>query len=298
MTDPCVRRAWLVLGGLSVDLENSAAGYFCSSLDLGYPEVREVTANRPDQDGIDDRTRYVGGRVVTAAITAIAGAGASIDGAASSFAPFMDPSTRPELHYVLDRPGSPERVLSGLRAAAFAWPIVGPYERDIQLQWLASDPFAHDPSQQTATAWSGSATAPGRVYNLTFNRTYPPGGTSPNTAIVTNGGDVGLSPLLRFYGPISGGYVLFAWPGGSGRVGFVSSFVINAGSYVDVDTRRHTARLNGIADPAYSVLVSLDWSTLSWPVVPPGVAATMNLYGTNTSGVTQCQAIWQNGYLS
>jgi hypothetical protein len=45
----CVRSAWLVLGAKTVLLEDEAAGYFCESLDLGYPAPREVTENRPDQ---------------------------------------------------------------------------------------------------------------------------------------------------------------------------------------------------------------------------------------------------------
>ena len=48
----------------------------------------------------------MGTRVVSADITALAGAGARIDDVADNFAPFMVPSARPVLHYVLDRPGA------------------------------------------------------------------------------------------------------------------------------------------------------------------------------------------------
>ena len=295
MTDTCVRRAWLTLGGLSVDLEDVSAGYFCSSLDLGYPDVRDVTSNRPDADGIDDRTALMGGRVVSADITALRGAGARIDAVASSFAPFMVPAARPTLHYILDRPGAAERTLR-LRASGYAWPIAGPDQRDINLQWLAADPVAKDPNTQTVTAWAGTGASGGRTYPLTFNRIYPVGGSGPVTGIISTPGDVAAQPRLRFYGPISGGYATIVFASTTVRVGFVTAFIINAGTFVDVDTRAHTAYLMG--DPAQSVITSLDWARLTWPVIPPNTPATLNLIGTNTSGVTQVQAIWNDGYLT
>ena len=137
----CVRTAWLTLDGMSMPLENEAAGYFCGSLDLGWPVVREVVNDRPNADGTDDLTTLMGARAVTADITAIAGVGAVIDAVASGFGPFMVPSVRPVLHYVLDVPGAAERTLT-LRASGYAWPIVGPFTRDVQLQWVAADPIA------------------------------------------------------------------------------------------------------------------------------------------------------------
>lgn len=59
---PCVRKAWLTLGSTLINLEDPTQGYFCTQLDLGFPSVREVTNNKPDQDGTDDRTRFMGSR--------------------------------------------------------------------------------------------------------------------------------------------------------------------------------------------------------------------------------------------
>ena len=71
-------------------------GYFCKELDLGYPGVREVSNNRPDQDGVDDRTSLFGPRSRSPAnITAVPAGRHSIDQAASLFAPFMNPAARP-----------------------------------------------------------------------------------------------------------------------------------------------------------------------------------------------------------
>jgi hypothetical protein len=298
----CTRTAWLELGTLTLALEDDDAGYFCQSLDLGYPDVREVVNNRPDQNGIDDRTRLMGGRTVTANITALAGAGARIDAVAASFAPFMVPSARPVLHYVLDRPGAAERTLT-LRAAGYSWPIVGADERDIQLQWVAADPVARDPTLRTATAWAGASNSPGRLYNLTFNRIYPVGGGGPVPGTISSPGDLPVTPALRIYGPITGPVVNFAMtnPTGAIAVYFLADYRIDAGHFVDVDTAARTAYIDG--DTTQSALSAIDWSQMGngWPVLPvlPGsTQMTLTALGGNTTGVTQVVATWQDGYLS
>ena len=142
MPAECIRRAWLTLGALTMPLEDKDAGYYCTELNLGYPEVRDVVNNRPDQHGVDDRTAYFGSRIVSANITAQQ---APVDAVAASFAPFMVPGVRPVLHYVLDRPGTPERAFT-VRASGYSWPVTGSRRRDIQLQWVAADPVAVDPT--------------------------------------------------------------------------------------------------------------------------------------------------------
>jgi hypothetical protein len=301
----CSRTAWLTLGALSVPLEDDAAGYFCNSLDLGYPEVRATVNYRPDQDGTDDRTHLMGARTVTASIVALAGAGARIDEVAASFAPFMVPSARPVLHYVLDRPGAAERVLT-LRAAGYSWPVVGAFERDIMLQWVAPDPVVRDATAQTATAWSGANPGnPGRLYNLVFPRVYPVGGGGPISATISSPGDIVVQPLLRIYGPITGPVVNFSstdtvsgltttW-----AVQFLAAYRIDAGHYVEVDTAARTVHLDGQT----SALSAIDWDAMShgWPqlpVLPDTTTMSLTSLGGNTTGVTQVVAIWSDGYLS
>jgi hypothetical protein len=293
----CVRQAWLVLGAQTVQLENVAAGWACDSLDLGYPTVRAVTNNRPDTDGIDDRTTLMGERAVSASIHAFASGGASIDAIAASFAPFMVPSVRPVLHYVLDRPGTPERIMT-LRAANYTWAVVGPADRAIHLQWVAADPAARDPTQQTATSFSGSSTGAGRGYNLTFNRTYPSGGGSASSATITSPGDVAVRPLLRIYGPITAPAVAFT--PNAGLVAFQPTMVVSGGHYIEVDCAARTAYLDG--DRTQNVLTQMDWPTMNaqggWPLIPPHTTVTMSLTGQSTGGSTQVQAFWNDGYLT
>ena len=249
----CVRRAWLTLGATTIPLEDDVAGYACTELDLGYPEVREVMDNRPDQDGVDDRTRLMGSRAVSADIQTY---GPTPDEVATLFAPFMLPSLRPELHYVLDRPGAGERVLT-VRAAAYSWPVSGSGSRKVQLAWVASDPIMRDPTVRSATAYAGSGTASGRRYPLVFPRVYPAGGMLPTTGVISSAGEVPIRPLLRIYGPITTPVVTMDPDDTTAtyRVVFVDGFRIDGDRWVDVDTATKTAT----DDTGASVMSSIDW---------------------------------------
>jgi hypothetical protein len=293
----CVRAAWLVLGSLTVQLENAAGGWFCESLDLGYPTVRAVVNNRPDRDGIADRTTLMGERAVSASIKVEQGAGARIDQVASSFGPFMVPSARPVLHYVLDRPGTPERTIT-VRAAGYAWPVAGPIERAVHLQWVAYDPACYDVATQYAVAFSGAPGGAGRGYNRTFNQTYPQAGGTQQNATLQTPGDFTAHPLLRIYGPVTAPVVSFS--GGNGAAPFLAGYVVSGGHYIEVNTQRRTAYLDG--NSANNLLPQMDWVALAnaggWPRIPPGGPITMSLSGQSTSYLTQCQATWQDGWLT
>jgi hypothetical protein len=296
-----IRRAWLVLNGNALDLDNPGAGWACDSLDFGSPAIRTVTTPQPDRDGVYDRTKFYGSRVVSASIKTVRSMGAaSIDEVAASFAPFMVPSARPELHYTLDRPdlGSPERYLT-LRGAAYAFPIVGTVERDIQLQWEAADPIAYDPASYAISAHSGSPGSTGRTYALTFPRHYPAGTASPTNGTLASPGDVAARPVIQVWGPIEGADVALAWQvaGITRHVAFVSNYIIDAGHYVAVDGQHKTAYLDG--DPTQNVIGQLDWSVTTWPYLPPLPEwLVMSLSGASTSVLTQAIAIWADGYLT
>ena len=294
----CVRSAWLELGTATLKLEDPSKGYFCTELDLGYPAVRDVVSNRPDQNGVDDRTTLFGSRVISANVLAVAGAGAQIDAVAASFGPYMNPAVRPILHYVLDRPGNPERTVT-VRAAGYTWPISGPDTREIHLSWVAADPIIRDATTKTATAWAGSGSVGGRLYNLTFNRSYAAGGSSPTQANIAPAGDVGVRPLFRIYGPATTPQInWYLIPSGqNGWIRMVAGYQIFANHYLDIDSATKTAYVDG--DRAQPAMSSLDWQNSAWPLIGPAPAyAVMQLSATSTSAITQVQAIWRDGYLA
>jgi len=297
----CIRRAWLTLGDRTLPLEDDTAGYVCTELDLGYPEVREVVNNRPDQDGVDDRTRLAGSRAITADIRASGGT-MTVDEIGAAFGPYMIPNARPQLHYVLERPGAPERFAT-VRAVDYSWAISGKRLREIHLAWVAAYPYVSGAKLNTVVAMAGASVTPGRVYPLTFNRIYPPGGGAPSTGEIRSDGDVVVRPLLRIYGPATNPVVTLqpttgADPSGPpARIVFVAGFIIGSGEWIDVDTNAKTAFLNG--DPTQSVMAQVDWGGSVWPVLPTLPYYTwLSMTGDSTSATTQVQAIWYDGYLS
>ena len=294
----CVRAAWLELGGSTLQLEDPSKGYFCELLDLGYPAVRDVTSNRPDQHGIDDRTTLFGARVITADITAVAGAGAQIDAVAASFGPFMNPGVRPVLHYILDRPGNPERTVV-VRASDYAWQVAGADVREIHLVWVAADPVMRDPTLKTATAWAGSGSGGLRTYNLTFAGTYPGSSTPATQATVNPAGDVGVRPLFRIYGPATKPQI--NWynipSGANGWIRTVDGYQVFANHYLDIDSATKTAYVDG--DPTQPAMTAIDWQATSWPLIGPAPAySIVQLYAGSPSAITQVQVMWRDGYLT
>lgn len=298
----CMRRAWLTLpDGRTMPLEDEAKGYFCSSLDLGYPEVREVTNPRPDASGTDDRTEFYSSRVVTAAVSAHRGAGAVIDEVYASFAPFLALGAGAELHYVLERAGAPERVVTAMRPASFAGPIAGPFQRDMQLQWVASDPVIYDVTEQRAESAAGSG-AGGRKYDLIFPRDYTLEGVGPTVGMIRSNGDVGVFPIIRIYGPITAPVVTFTTYHENGTADdlftlpFLASFTIDAAQYLEIDTANKRATYSG--DPDAAMARFIDWFALEWPYLPPMPQwSVMALTGQRTGDVTQAVATWRDGFL-
>jgi hypothetical protein len=79
------------------------------------------------------------------------------------------------------------------------------------------------------------------------------------------------------------------------RIAFEPGFRIDRARWVSVDTGARTAR----DDQGASIMGRLDWASSTWPILPVSPAVTyLHLDGTTTTGVTQVQAIWTDGYLT
>jgi hypothetical protein len=298
----CRRAAWLTLeDGRVVELEDDTAGYVCAALDIGAAEIREVVDNRPDAHGIDDRTRLMGARVVTAHIVAGGWGTRTMDDIARSFGPFVVPSVRPVLHWITDSPETDyaERTLV-LRAAGYTSPIEGASKRDMHLAWTAPDPVVRAAITRSALARPASTAMLGRRYPLTFNRVYPLEGAGAVIGQIVSNGDVDVLPLVRIYGPITApSFTVTTYPPGAATItqtfSFKPAFRLDAFHYVDVDCEQHTATL----DDARRVEASIDWARSTWPVARAGgVLNTFVLNGASTDHTTQAGALWRDGFLA
>lgn len=297
---PYARQAWLILDGKRLDLDDHQAGYTMTELDIGYPEVREVVDNNPDRDGVNDRTRLMGSRVVTAVIRAWPGGAVKMDDIARLFGPFTWPGGRPELHWILDTADRAERMLT-LRASDSSAPMSPPVEREIHLGWVAPDPVAYDPVARTAIGRPDSEIVLGRTYSLTFNREYPPGAVSGESATLTVGGDVPARPRIRIYGPVTAPAIALAkWLTIDDpvevriRFGFDEAFRVDAGRWVEVNCQARQV----VDDTGARLEGRVDWSESSWPVLSNGHTWTVSLEGSSTSPITQAVLTWREGFLT
>lgn len=300
MSGECGRRAWLVLAGYpNMALEDDAGAWFCSELDIAWPEIRSVTSNRPDRDGVDDRTALFGARAVTAKITAMAGAD-TVDDIARRFAPFMIPAARPELHWTLDTPADDhrERMLV-VRATDFSAPITGSTRWAIQLAWTAPDPIVRD------AEWRQVDTRPGVIaggfgFPITFDLTF--GGATPAVpAQMVSAGDVPVTPVITIWGPITGpALTLQSFPPGAPAttrtLTFLAGYRIDPGHWLSVDVAARTC----VDDTGRHQEAQIDYAaTTGWPVgLPNGVQNVLQLTGTSYSPVTVARATWRDGWVT
>jgi hypothetical protein len=308
VTDPYLQRvAWLTLGDGTAPLylDDWVAGYVCTELDLGWPEVRTVVNNRPDQHGTDDRTKLWGARVITAKLEAWPGGTLTVDQVAELFGPYLDPGSRPQLHYLTS--ANDERILT-LRPNAFSAPMGTSVVRKFQLSWVAPDPLVYAGALRSGTTIPTIPGLAGRTYDLTFNRTYPAGGQSSQPVTVTNNGDQAAWPTITIWGPVTTPSVTIDYwgdPGGTTNLGkllvpFVTGYRIDLPHYVVIDTRARAAWLDG--DPLQSVVSSIDQTNALWLPIPPVGAnhafGSFSMTGTSMQASrTHADVAWREAFL-
>jgi hypothetical protein len=281
----------------TLDLMDQNNGIRVDSLDVAFPEVRDVVAALPTRDGDYDTTWLFGPRTVTVTGSVLRSTNQGSRAAAlAALAGWARPRIRPRLVYSLD--GDPPTWLS-LRGSKLSGPHSNPTATAFQVSWVAPDPIARGLTQNTVTL-SPAVTIGGRAYNLTFPRTYPAGGaTGGGTA--HNAGTYGAWPLVRFYGPCTAPVLRWISPPpaaetsfGQGNITFTSACVVNAGDYLEVDTLAQTALTNGAGGA--SRFNQLDFSQTVWAPLYPG--DTQLQFAPATFSVPcQCVVLWYDAYI-
>jgi hypothetical protein len=282
----------LAVGSTTLDLMSDQQGFRVSALDLGYPAVREVVIDNPDRNGATDLTKLLGPRPVVITGALVPSPAGSRQMAWHALAPFLDPSARVTMTYRVDADAVIKTMT--LRAAQATATFDNPSTSPAQLGFKAADPLAYG-ATQIATVLP-YATSAGRAYNLTFNRVYP--STGITTVTTWNRGDLTAFPLLRLYGPASGGIsIQFTTQGTAWMLYFLAGFSINAGDRLDIDSRNRTMYLNGDATQNRYSQVDFGRSTGGWPYIPAGGSTVWYLNAGTYSTTTQLQVNWADAYL-
>jgi hypothetical protein len=277
MSVPIIVSARLVDGTDELPLTRTD-GIYLQSLDLGFPAVREVSEDRTQQDGADDRTEHFGARAVTVTVRVMDAGAVTSGGVLDRLAAFLRPSRRPWLVYTLA--GQDERRIR-LRADQRSAPLGLPLRvlADVQVGWKAPDGVSFSTDTRDASVSPGGGEI-GRTYPLVYNRTrvYPAGG-GLGTVRMEVGGTAPAQPISRLYGPFGGAGKRTGWANESTgeRLEF-DGLQVAAGDYVELDHRERTVRLNGNTDAASNRYRFLDFAVSTWWALEPGQDNTLRFY--------------------
>lgn len=238
------------------------SGYRLRRFDLGAPEVRASVEDLPDADGTLDTTAHIGARSVAIQCRLIAD-GTSMQARRDALLRYGHPRVRSTLYYSTDD-GVERRI--GLRASSFSAPWESATSADMTMQWVAPLGISESSVLKSAQANASGVTLAGRTYPLTFPRVYPasaPGGQT----IATNAGTIDAYPVIRLYGPAGSGagtddIVIENRTQGKSIV--LTGLTVNAGEFVELDTRNRTVFYLGLASdsryPTWNLSRSEWWS--------------------------------------
>ena len=277
----------------SLLLTPSFGAIWYTSVDFGFPSVREAATDLSDNSGTYDETAYHSARAVSLSLLVLQDAYADVYGAdewddsidwnsdsywISRLAGWMSPEARPRLYFRMKGQTGNARFID-LRAAGFSAPTDGSTEREVQMQWINPSGKVYDFDETTLATRDGrtrneirqtGVNNPGRTYPEVYPKTYPAiargstavqyDGTVPNGFIARIWSDPGVAT-------VNPRITVVTSDGASRSIGF-AGLTIPAGQFLEIDSGERTVTLN--ADPTLRQNQYLR-APLSWPVFKPGL---------------------------
>lgn len=239
--------------------------YVVVSIQVGSPEIREVTRNRALGDGTLDDTRFLGARAITLAIrlndvaACKSDAGDSMQALIDRLTPYMSPRRRPTLTWQLPR--SSELRAAVVRGTNWPYTIAGPKANGIVPQWVvpSGEILAGGADARRCTVIRPSTDIEaGRTYNWTPPRVYPASGPIGGRTII-NPGSTAAHWTLTIFGPATN--PTFTINGIEFALDRRGGVALAAGQTIVVDTRARTVLLNEVpAASRYQFANYEDWS--------------------------------------
>jgi hypothetical protein len=235
-------------------------------------------------DGEDDVTTYTGSRAVVAEVTLPAtGVGAVMD----TIRGLMHPGRRYWLY--VGRDDWPAERMVRVRAATLSMksdrqPLTA------QLGWKAPKPNLMDTTVSSVTL-SPLASSSGGFMGPFTGPFSGAAGLVPGASLVTVKGTAPAYPTVDIYGPCDAPVFRVV---DTGQQMSFPGLSIAQGDYLHIDVAARSILLNN--DPASPRYDRLDFTTASWPTLPPGtvqVAFSVN----SSSSTTQAVVSWFNQYL-
>lgn len=277
----------LVNGSSSMDLLPND-NITITNLDKGYPEIREVVSPNPDYPGTHDLTRLYGSAAVTLDLEVYNTPSELI----RQLSQYLLPRSRPYL-VVTDTEWSSTRRIS-LRPSQFGGPVTGGVDhiyRQAQVSWIAPKGVWESDTLTTVSISADTGTSAGLTFSVIFPVTWP-AGTQAGLAELASDSTLDVFPVLRMYGPCTGPQVTLE--NTSETLKFLSSLVLSAGEYVEVDTEARTALLNGTV----SRLSDLDYSVSEWITLRAGETNRVRYHPASGVGTgSHLEILYRNAWL-
>jgi hypothetical protein len=243
-------------------LPNQDDGIFLQGLDAPMPEVREAVEVRTDDDGTRDTTGFFGARAATLDILVTQGARAVED----ELTRYLHPRSRPYL--VVEDDGWSQARRLGLRVESYDAPLTVDLPRDarrISVGWKVPTGIWEADEATETTVNADLASTTGRTYPKAYPWAYA-ATMAAGASLLTNTGSAPSHFTARLYGPCTGPSLVNETT--DEELTFLSSLVLGAGEYVEIDTRERTAY--ALSSTSASRLTYIDFEATSWWRIEPG----------------------------
>lgn len=251
--------------GQSVFALNKENGIVPQRVNLGSPVVRKVSQSRAGTNGEINRTKFFGGRVITAHFGIAHEMTGSIDHdlyVIDQLREWGDPELRYWFEYGPDA--------TSLRRFA-----VSPYKFADQfdeaqpsrfimetLQWQAFNGVSESTDLSVTEIAVGISAELGRSYDRQGDRVYPESGLIGAKDVI-NAGTTKANPVVTIYGPCVGPKVTNETTGQ--QLKFEDDFALTAGQFLVIDFLNGTVLLNG--DPTNPRYNNIDFPNSEWWVL-------------------------------
>lgn len=265
--DPTLDVVALELGDDRVELVEGE-GFVNTSLDLGWPDIREISSTLPQVDGTVDHTSRFGARAITVGVGVVDALDANgvrtatWKQALSGLARFLHPESRPTLHVRLDGVDYWITVVPATAAAPFEFP----HHARAQIALRAPDPYLRTTTKSVAAAGYQAGTA-GRTYPWTTPRTYPVSNGVSGSFVAGNDGNAPVWPVVTLWGPmVAAGFTLENST--TGQEFKMLPVTVEEAHRLVIDMRNRTVRYDG--DPELPRFSLVDFTNSDWLVLHPG----------------------------
>ncbi|TAK89382.1 MAG: hypothetical protein EPO06_12025 [Burkholderiaceae bacterium] len=258
---------------------------------LEQPPMRAGRTDRPGRHGAITGQMRASARTIEVEFTA-AGLPDGVMGCAdllaplrAAIAPTEDPGDEPLVLWVGD---APELVYARCERDAIptdrAWSLG--HER-ATVQWVASDPRRYMLDELSASVGLPGATSGGLVFPLVFPLVFGDNPT-PSAMVLNNPGTVATYPLYTVTGPAPGPIITNI---DTGQVlAFASSFTVNDGDRLTVDTDQRTVLLNGVS--RRDQLITAQW----WALEPGSTTVSFDSAGAYNP-TARLTARWRGAHM-